>query len=275
MHGHYLDDYTPCNPWMPVPDPCVVVTLPGGLELSAELGPARSGLTLAGWSGWDEGPEVTGGAVPYESADGGAEGDVYLQGRNLAFSGLIIGSSPAHYWELRQELGSLLTVERWGVLRVDEQHLGLARQVRVARGGRPVLGDPLSDRIGSYQVQLQSASYLLTDVDLQTVTVPAGGVDVRNIGTAPAHVTARLVGPLTNPGLSWPGGAWTYGATIPSGTTITVDMHRRTVRNRATTAHSRNLASGSWLAIPPGTTHVSRTGSGAGRIELDWRSSWH
>ena len=274
MHGDFLNDYMPCIPWTPVPDPCVVVTLPGGVELAAELGHTRAGFTLGGWSGWDEGPEVVGGGVPWDTADGGIEGDVYLRGRDLAFSGLIIGRSPAHYWELRQELGSVLTVARWGDLRVDERHLGLARQARVARGGRPVFGDPRSDRIGEYQVQFQSASHLRTDVDLQKVTVPAGGVDVRNIGNAPALVTARLVGPLTNPGLSWPGGSWSYQGSVASGQTILVEMWRRRVVDEATATHSRTRAQGSWLAVPPGTTSIKRTGSGSGRVELEWRSSW-
>src|SRR5690606_39705071 len=125
-------------------------------------------------------PEVVGGGVPWDTADGGIEGGVHLRGRDLAFSGLIIGRSPAPYWELRQELGSVLTGARWGDLRVDEQHLGLARQVRVARGGRPVFGDPRSDRIGEYQVQFQSASPIRADVDSPELTAPDGRVPGRH-----------------------------------------------------------------------------------------------
>ena len=270
--SHYGEPWN-CPPVWSVPDPCIAVTLPGGLELLAGGG-SGSEFTLASWDGWTNGPEVRGGGVEWEHGDGGVPGDVHLSGRNLAFEGLIKGRSANHLWELQEELGSVLTRQRWGVLRVDEEHLGLSRQVEVARGGRPTI-TPLSRTVARYSVQFQSASHLRLGVDEQSATITTGGTALQNIGNANSFPVVSLVGPLTNPGLSWPGGAWTYGATIPSGTTITVDMHRRTVRNRATTAHSRNLASGSWLALPPGTTQVSRTGSGAGRIELDWRSSWH
>jgi hypothetical protein len=275
VHGDFLEDYMQaCTPWLPAPDPCVLVTLPGGVELAADPGRSGAEYTLAAWSGWDEGTEVTGGATPWGTADGGVPGDVYLQGRNLSFSGLIVGRSPQHYWGLRQELGAVLTNGRWGVLRVDEDHLGLSRQVTVARGGRPVLGPPLSDRVGEYQVQFQSADSLRTDVDLQTVTVPTGGVDLGNIGNMPSQVSALLVGPLANPGLSWAGGAWTYQGSVASGQRILVQMWRRRVVDLATASHSRTRAQGSWLYVQPGGMRVSRTGTGSGRIELEWRSSW-
>lgn len=276
MHGDSFADFAQCSPWLMVPDPCVLVTLPGGLELTADPGQSQAEFTLAGWSGWDEGPEPSGGAVPWGTEDDGIEGDVIFQGRNLEFNGLIVGRSPQQYWELRQELGAVLTRARWGVLQVDEEHLGLYRQVRVARGGRPVFGNPMSDRVGSYQVQFQSATHLLSDIEEQSATIATGGTSLQNVGNADAYPVVSLVGPLTNPGLTWPGGVWTYNATIPSGTTITVEMDRRRVRNLATTAHSANVVSGSvgWLSLPPGTTTVKRTGTGSGSITAKWRSTW-
>lgn len=275
MHESAFSDFAqPCMQWLPAPDPCVLVTLPGGIELAADPGRSSAEFTLSGWSGWDEGPESVGGAVPFDAADSGIEGDVSFQGRNLTFSGLISGRSPQHYWELRQELGAVLTRERWGELRVDEDHLGLARQVRAARGGRPVFGDPMSDRIGSYQVQFQTASHLRLGVDAQSVTVPTTGVDMVNLGNVGADLTAKLVGPLTNPGLSWPGGSWTYQGSVAAGQTITAEFWRRRVVDEATGDHERTRAQGTWFEVPPGTTRMSRTGSGSGRIELTWRSSW-
>lgn len=269
--AHYEAPWA-CAPVWQTPDPCIVVTLPNGLELMAGGGSGAE-FTLSSWDGWTNGPDVRGGATAWESADGGIAGDVYLTGRNLVFEGLIKGRSGNHLWELQEELGSVLTRERWGTLRVDEQHLRLSRQIEVARGGRPTI-TPLTQQVARYQVQFQSASHLRTDVDPQEVTVPAGGVDVRNIGNAPALVTARLVGPLTNPGLSWPGGSWSYQGSVASGQTILVEMWRRRVVDEATATHSRTRAQGSWLAVPPGTTSIKRTGSGSGRVELEWRSSW-
>lgn len=262
-----------CPPIWRAPDPCVVVTLPGGIELVSEEGPTAAEFNLSSWDGWTNGPDVRGGGVEWEAADGGVSGDVYLAGLSLMFEGMIVASSASRLWELQEELGSILTRDRWGWLRVDEEHLGLSRQVWVARGGRPTL-TPLTDRIARYSVQFQSPSPYRLGVDLQTATIPSGGVNLQNLGNQDAALRVDLVGPLTNPGLSWPGGAWQYSGSVPSGTTLQVDMERRTVWNPASSAHSRNLAAGTWFLLPPGTTRVSRTGSGSGTIKARWRSTW-
>ena len=270
--SHYGEPWN-CPPVWSVPDPCIAVTLPGGLELLAGGG-SGSEFTLASWDGWTNGPEVRGGGMEWEHGDGGVPGDIHLAGLNLAFEGLIKGRSANHLWELQEELGSVLTRQRWGVLRVDEEHLGLSRQVEVARGGRPTI-TPLSRTVARYSVQLQSASPLKVDVDEQSATITTAGTPMQNIGNANSFPVVSLVGPLTSPGLSWPGGAWSYSGTIPSGTTITVDMAQRMVRNTTTTAFTRNLAAGTWLAVPPGGVLVARTGSGSGSITARWRSAWH
>lgn len=261
------------SPWRV--DPCTVVTLPGGLELVAD-DTSHPELTLARWEGWTSGADPRGGAVPWETADGGVEGDVHLAGLNPAFEGLISTDSPARMWELSEQIGSILTRDRWGVLRVDEAHLGLSRQVTVARGGRPVI-TPLTGTVARYQVQFQSASPLRLDVVEQSVVVPAGGVDLVNAGNHPAAVTLTMRGPLTNPGLSWGRESWTYQGSIASGQSIVVEMWRRKVMDPATSRHSRNRAVASangWLHLPPGTTRVSRTGTGSGTVTAAWRSSW-
>ena len=270
--SHYGEPWN-CPPVWSVPDPCIAVTLPGGLELLAGGG-SGSEFTLASWDGWTNGPEVRGGVVEWEHGDGGIQGDIHLSGLNLAFEGLIKGRSANHLWELQEDLGSVLTRQRWGVLRVDEEHLGLSRQVEVARGGRPTI-TPLSRTVARYSVQFQSASHLRLGVDEQSATFTTAGTAMQNIGNANAFPVVSLVGPLTSPGLTWPGGSWVYNETIPSGTTITVEMDRRRVRNLANAVHSRNVVSGKWLGLPPGTTTVKRTGTGSGSITAKWRSAWH
>ena len=269
--AHYEAPWAYAPVWQ-TPDPCIVVTLPNGLELMAGGGSGAE-FTLSSWDGWTNGPDVRGGATAWESADGGVSGDVYLSGRNLVFEGLIKGQSGNHLWELQEELGSVLTQERWGTLRVDEQHLRLSRQIEVARGGRPTI-TPLTQQVARYQVQFQSASHLRTDVDVQSVVVPAGGVDVRNIGNAPALLTVRLVGPITNPRVYWAGGRWRYNGTIASGQTVEVDMERRTVLDAETGESLRRNADGVWRSLPPGETTLYRLGEGAGSITASWRSSW-
>lgn len=260
-----------CGHWHPTPEPCTVVSL-GDIEMVSS-GAGLYGLTspIDGWANSGTSP---GGPASWATADGGIMGDAWFQGRSLTIEGDIEARDHAEYAEAVERLGAVLTYPRTGVLRVDEVvHLGLVRQIEVTRT-RPVQISALGHAHGIFTIQLEAADFVRTDVDLQSVTVPTGGVDVRNIGTAPAATTARLVGPLTNPGLSWPGGSWSYQGSVASGQTILVEMWRRRVVDEATATHSRMRAQGSWLAVAPGTRNIKRTGSGSGRVELEWRSSW-
>lgn len=261
----------PCSVDLFAPPPCVTASLQGLDFVSGSR--ARSRITLGGWDGWTNGPVRDGGPVRWEHADSGTKADVYEQNRRITFEGLIIEPTAQLLWERMEELGAILNSPRWDQLVVEEEHLGLIRQIEVTRLQKPMI-TPRSSRIAAYTLELEAASSLRVDVDSQTVTVVAGGVDARNLGNADAPASAQLVGPLTNPGIGWPGGAWTYNGNIPSGTTLYVDMDRRVVRNPATTGHTRHLASGSWLTIPPGTRRLARTGSGSGRITVTWRNSW-
>lgn len=270
--AHYEAPWA-CAPVWQTPDPCIVVTLPNGLELMAGGGSGAE-FTLSSWDGWTNGPDVRGGATAWESADGGIAGDVYLSGRNLVFEGLIKGRSGSHLWELQEELGSVLTRERWGTLRVDEEHLGLSRQIEVARGGRPTI-TPLTQQVARYQVQFQSYSPLRVGVDEQSATItPGAGTQVRNIGTMDANLYATLYGPLTDPAVTAGDTTWRYQSTIPAGERRVVDFTRRRVVDPETGANSRLLATHGWPSIPPGESRLSLGGTGTGRGEFSWRSTW-
>ena len=270
--SHYGEPWN-CPPVWSVPDPCIAVTLPGGLELLAGGGSGAE-FTLSSWDGWTTGPDVRGGATTRDTADGGIAGDVYLAGRNLVFEGLIKGRSGNHLWELQEELGSVLTRERWGTLRVDEDHLGLSRQIEVARGGRPTI-TPLTQQVARYQVQFQSYSPLRVGVDEQSATVtPGSGTQIRNIGNMDAGLSAILFGPLTNPTVTIGSVTWQYQATIPAGERRVVDFARRRVVDPDTGVPSRILATHGWPSVPPGESRLSLGGSGTGRAEFSWRSSW-
>lgn len=269
---HYEDPWA-CTPIWQAPDPCIVVTLPNGLELVAARGQGVE-FTLSSWDGWTNGPDVRGGPVTWESADGGVRGDVFLSGLNLVFEGLIKGRSGNHLWELQEELGSILTQQRWGVLRVDEEHLELSRQIEVARGGRPTI-TPLTREVARYQVQFQSHSPFRLGVDEQSATVtPGSGMQIRNIGTMDAGLSAILFGPLTNPTVTIGSVTWQYQATIPAGERRVVDFARRRVVDPDTGVPSRILATHGWPSVPPGESRLTLGGSGTGRAEFSWRSTW-
>ncbi|MGY5764991.1 hypothetical protein ACXET9_07320 [Brachybacterium sp. DNPG3] len=257
-----------------VPDPDVVVELPGGLELVS--GSSRSApLSLAEWDGWDNGARVKSSQGSWDDDDGGWETPMLFDGRDLTFSGRIRGQNPRHMWLLKEKLAAVGIAPRWGTIIVREQHLGLSRQVRAKRAAKPVI-TPLSDRIAAYQLQFETADWRRLSTDARSVTITSAGVALENLGTAPAKLTVTLTGPLTNPaGLAWDDGAWQYGAVVPAGETRTVDFERRRVSNLATTLHSRIDAAGTWLSLPPeSTTVIRRTGGGTGTISAAWRSSW-
>lgn len=252
-------------------DPCVLLSLQG-LDIVSD-GPGPLGLSVM--EGWAGGTAATGGPVPWETADGGVHGDVYFGPRTIVIEGDIEARTHREFAELVEELGSVLTRPRRDVLTVDETyHLGLVRQVEVVRT-RPPMISQAGDRHGVFTLTLEAASHLRVDVDEQSIqSVLYAGSEVENIGNAPAELTMLMHGPLTNPGLSWPGGSWQYSGTVATGQVIQVEMWRRKVVDLATAAHTRTRAQGTWLSVPPGVTTISRTGSGAGRVEFRWRSSW-
>ena len=275
VHEPLWYDDAPCSADLFAPPPCVTASLQG---LDFESGSrARSRITLGGWEGWTNGPARTGGPVPWEHADGGIKADVYATGRRITLEGLIIEPSPGRLWERMEELGSILTSPRWDQLVITEEHLNLVRQIEVTRLQQPMI-TPRSSRIAAYTLELEAADSRRTDVDVQSATISTAGTALQNIGTVDADLNFTLTGPLTTPGFSWSGGAWSYGGNLAAGERLFVDATRRTVRDPDTTGHSREkllgLGAGSWPRLAPGTTTFWRTGSGAGSISVSWRSSW-
>ena len=255
-------------------DPCTIVTLQG-LELwsSGRVDGTNMGLMspVDGWANGTDSDTTTGG---WEDADGGPVPDIRWAPRTLTIDGDILARSHADLAEAMEEVGQVLTRPRRDLLVVDESvHLGLVRQIEVHRTRRPIITQ-VSPTYAVFTLMVEAPEWERVGVDAQSATVTTGGVACQNIGTADAAVTATLTGPLTNPGLSWAGGTWQYEGVIPAGRTLTVDMRRRRVRDLATAVHYRQNAAGSWLNLPPGTTTVTRTGTGSGSIRLDWRSTW-
>ena len=262
------------SPWRV--DPCTVVSLQDLTVYGSRPPYDGTHFSLTGWDGWTNGVDRTGGPVPWENADGGVEGDVWEGGRSITLEGDIEAASHYEMMEAQERLGAVLTSPRWDWLVVDEEHLGLSRQIRVHRPSRPRITD-LGITFAVWTLTLQAATFPRLDTTEQSKVIPSSGVDLVNAGNHPAAVTLTLRGPLTNPGLSWPGGSWVYRGSVGSGQTISVDMARRVVRDPATSRQSRNLvvaSSTDWLRLAPGTTRVSRTGTGAGSITAAWRSSW-
>lgn len=223
--------------------------------------------------GWWGGGSVRGGSVDLESASGAVRGDVFRGSRLVTISGLILTESGAQQFAAFDQLAALFATDDYLPLVVSEGERGLSRQLWVSleSAADP---EPVSDLVATVSLTVRSDGFPLLSTQRQGKIITSGGVDLVNAGTYPAALTVDMVGPLTKPGLSWPGGAWTYGASIPSGTTLQADMWGRSVWDPAGSGHTRRHAAGTWLSLPPGTTRVSRTGSGSGSLTARWRSSW-
>lgn len=259
-----------CGHWHPTPEPCMLVTLQDITMVSSGVGV----LGVSTLGGWRNGVAASGGPAPFDNADGGVMGDVYFGGRSIVIEGDIDAPDHETYMRVEEQLGALLTRDRVAPLVVDEKyHLGLKRQIDVTRL-RPPQITQMGPSYGIFTLSLEAATFPRLGVDAQSQVIPAGGVDMVNLGNVPASVKLTMKGPLTNPGLSWGGMSWTFQAYIALDQTVEVEMWRRRVVDPATTTHFRNLAQGDWLALDPGTTRVTRTGSGSGTVTAEWRSSW-
>ena len=251
----------------PHQDPCIIVTI-GGVEAISN-GPAL-GYGLIGLDGWEGGAPATGGPVPYEAGDGAVRGDVYYGPRSLIIEGDIVATD---HEDLADKIGALSALGRYETLTVDEAvHSGHVRQMDVARM-RPVQITTLAPTFATWTLTLQTVDWPRVGVDELSQVITSGTV-LRNAGDVPAYLTLTLVGPLTNPGVTWPGGAWQYRGTVPSGQTLQVDMRNRVVRDPVTATRYRRFAGGDWPVVPPGDTAFSRTGTGSGSITARWRPTW-
>lgn len=263
------------SPWECDPRVSRVTADLGGVHWAGRphAGPCFLLQRLDGWWG---GGAVSGGAVPFTHSDSGVHGDTYFHGRVITLRGLILSNDGAEQMDDFDRVAAIWSTGRTQVLTVGEPERGIARQLLVSPVRLPE-PQPISDLVASVSITVESDKYPLLDTREQSAAITTSGVTLSNKGTADAYPVVSLVGPLTNPAIVWPGGLWQYNLSVPAGTTLTVEMDRKRVRNLATTEHSRNNVSGShnWLALPPGDTVVTRTGAGSGTITAKWRSAWH
>lgn len=245
-----------------------------GITISTDPRPEGTGyFQLDSWEGWESGADSSNAVVDWEASDGGVFDEVYMSGRAITLTGSIMAGSLPELMDMHEELQGLLTRPRIDWLTVHEDRRGFARQILVQRAEPPRV-QMATPRSSAFTLSLRSADWRRLDVTAQSKLVSVGGTALVNSGTAPASLTLSIIGPLTNPGISWPGYAWQYSGTVAAGQTLVVDMDTRRVQDPATTTQYRAKAAGAWLSLPPGSTTVTRTGSGAGHIDASWRSSW-
>lgn len=266
-----------CEPWSMAPDPwfsteCVSVSLQD-LDFSSQ----RDGvLGLTGWEGWTNGGETRGGIADHLTADGGVPTRIDFGARRIRLEGDIDAATHFEMREYMDRLGRVLTNPRWDWLRVSEEALGLDRQIRVSRVS-PVQITQVSYKYAIWTIDLLADTYPRLGQVERSVTLNAGeAINLTNAGDYPASLTVVMKGPLTDPWFSYGGTSWKYNGSVASGQTISVDMDRRIVRDPATSAHSRWLATGSWLQLPPsGLKGSIAAGIGSGSITFKWRDSWN
>ncbi|WP_140398391.1 hypothetical protein [Brachybacterium massiliense] len=191
----------------------------------------------------------------------------------MTLRGKILTETGDQQLEMFDEVASIFSTSRTVDLVIEEPERGLARMLKVAPVSLPD-PQPLSDVMADVSITVESAGYPLLDVNPQSAVITPAGVRLSNAGTANADCTVRLRGPLMNAGITWDKKVWRFSGEIPAGVVVVADMGRRNVKNESTGVQWRRRASGDWLSIPPEGMHVSRVGSGAGSVTVDWRSSW-
>ena len=250
---------------------CLSVSIQG-VTLVAE---GSSLFGLSDWDGWGGGGSTVGGVEDYPDRDGGFPTEVVYSGREITLEGTIAAGSHEEFAAARERMEKLLTNPREDWLRVQENHMGLGRQILVHRA-RPAMVTPLSDRAGKYTLSLRSATYPRLAVEESELALrPGESGRQENVGDYPANMSVFLNGPLTNPRLTWSSQFWwQFNGTIPSGETRVVDMTRRMIRNPAAGTRLDLAGTGTWPKVDPGYRTVAMSGSGSGSARLVWRSSW-
>lgn len=268
------DSWGPSSLADQAPSP-ITVHLQGLVFETRKRGASR--ISLAELDGWTNGSTARGGPVPNEYGPGGTWGMVFPEGRRLRLGGMIHGATQRDLWRQMEDLGSVLTAPVRDWLRVDEEHLGMSRQIEVTRLERPLI-TPLSQKHASYTLTVESATFPRLGTEENVTSIPVGGSAAAvNVGNHDTVLEAMFYGPLLSPRLRFGGaepGTWRYGANIGVGQRLQVEFDRRIVRNPGTQGHSRVYASGDWPALVPGQTTFWLEGSGSGRVELRWRSAW-
>lgn len=255
----------------PTPE-CLTIEL-DGLTFTGRA-PRGAGYGLTGWSGFIEAPDTKGGASPYESADGGHETPVYHQGRTITLEGVAVATSRQELWEMITSLGRILTSLRWGLMVATEDALGLSRGIKVRRTRAPKITFT-SWTTAIFTIELESASFEKSGtVQREVKFTPGQSFAIENVGDWPARAYGELVGPLTNPVLSFPGGQWRYTGNVPTGERRLVNFTERNVTDPANARAFRTSASGEWPKIQPGTATYSLAGAGAGQFILRWFDAW-
>ena len=264
--------------WNHVPEDCLTIELDGITFHGAhQLDGGYYGVTS--WSGWHDGSDARGGPTPYPASDGAYRTRVDMQATPIVIEGTIEASSRRELWEMTEALRKVLVRQRYAPLVVTEEALDLpSRQVSVCRLRHPrITWDSWTS--AAFTLELQPDDWRKVDVTTQAATIRNGGTaTLTNAGDEDADLSAILTGPMSNPALSWAGGAWSYAGTIPAGSTRQVNFVSRLVRDPATSNSYRHIVNGQWPSVPAdGQLSVKLTCTGATSATaatLQWRSTW-
>lgn len=254
---------------------CLTIEVGGLVFTGTHQRDAYYGITAVP-DGWLTGADARGGPLPYESADGGYQARVDMQGRNITIEGVIEATTRQELWEMADALGKVLVAERWGDMIVTEEALGLQRQLSVCRLRAPRISYT-GWTSAVFTLELQSASYPKLDAVESSIPLkPGDSLTASNDGDYPSEVRAILTGPLVTPIITVGGGTVGLSMTIAAGKTIEIDFARRVVRDPATALQYRREANGTWPTLDPGSQRVALwAGAGStGSVELRWRSAW-
>lgn len=282
----------------------VLVSLDGW---AAATGPSVEGLDPTGclwWldsiGGWTGSGPVRSGLNERPGVDGARGRAPLRNARIITINGTCVAPDDIALAEAEERFSRvLLTGNRRGDLVVDERYRGIARQVAVELNGESLFTRQGTQE-ATWSFSLVAPDPVKLSTELTTLSTarytPGGGVTfpvtfpitfapgsvpgllaANNAGDSETWPTLKFVGPLVNPRAQLRGGSsLSLVMTVESGQAVEIDTKARTVMMGEASQRSKLSLDSRFFSLPPGGSEVVLTAdSGAGSLEMQYRSAWY
>lgn len=193
----------------------------GGLEFVGDGAAATYTIEADGLKGWLEGPGFRRQGTARPTGHGDFDSPVYLTGRVVTLSGLILTDTVSEYEDAIAALTGLLADGSAGELSVQQDTVTLTATVR--RAGSPDFVPVVYGKVGRYRIDLWAADPRRYGADHSYG--PSASEVVTHDGNFPASPIVTVTGAVAAPYTIASGGrSVTVTQSLSGGETHTIDM---------------------------------------------------